>query len=300
MIVHGIINDDTRVLTNYPFLDTSNMTSDSGVFIPPDVFVDACIYITSEDYRVYIAEINKTPNRLRIDVRDFSGSLMRAEYIFGDSIELDYKMFSFLVLFNENGDEAGVIGVNVLKLLSHLNHSNVLTFGYSNTAFTPSALVPLKAPSSGITKVTSQNKSVSGVVWLIGENGVVLDYENNKLRVNAVGDFLYRRGTSQDPDYPETYDTRRPLKQLKVVGHGPSVTREVELTPDEFGNLIFSPLINRTDTANIDSHIADLDKPMTHDNLPVIRRTALDNTIRINRNKDREHSVELFIIGNFQ
>lgn len=326
MIVHGIINDDTRILTNYPFLDTCDMMSNEGVFIPPDVFFDASIYITENDHRVYISKIDITYPNFIIEVRDFSGKVYTTPFptqngLFGNPLQglsRDYKTFSFFMLKDDADNEAGVIGVDFYKLQACLNKQKIVTFNYESMAFVPSVLVPIRG-NEGVNSFsvgsfseggvnTKRRRSVSDEVWFIGGTGINIGTHGNKITINAVGEFLYRRLIGSNFEVStDQLGYRVPLKGFKIVGKNKQTNEDVlsTIVPNIYGDISFSLLSNLVDdpgNSQLEDKILNNQLIYYPGHSPTTeaferRRIARNSAFRIT---ERTGSVDLFLMGNVQ
>jgi hypothetical protein len=74
-------------------------------------------------------------------------------------------------------------------------------------------------PSNGVSSFKDElNNTVSGEVWLVGENGVVVRTEGKNIRVDVVGDPLFKRKVDN------SFVTPRFIKTINGI------------PPDEYGD----------------------------------------------------------------
>lgn len=182
--------------TKYPFTDTSGMTTVENLLFDYTSVYDASFYIINWTSRLFITavEIAADPNKTaRIYVGDVSNQ--KAAYA-----DIDPFNISEVVTFVDAlGRQAGIMVVDPVAfafIQTWPLGSHQLRL---NAELVTSVITPM--PSSYVTAVkTSAGEHLSGDVWLIGEDGVVIRTENGNIRVDIVGDPLFKRLEYDNPD----------------------------------------------------------------------------------------------------
>ena len=168
---------------NYPFSDAATLMSEQGVPLDRDVFDDARIYLVGASGRIFIPRINLTGSIVTIYVgSEDSGELGYARYDYNSPPE-------DLGVLDMFGRPAGIFvsdGRRLAALGTGFGRGDY-DFRAEATEFAPSAVIAL--PDAGIWGILLDDGNVlSGEVWLIGENGVVLREEDGFVRVDVMGD----------------------------------------------------------------------------------------------------------------
>ena len=182
--------------TKYPFTDTSGMTTVENLLFDYTSVYDASFYIINWTSRLFITavEIAADPNKTaRIYVGDVSNQ--KAAYADIDPFNIP-EVVTFV---DELGRQAGIMVVDPVAfafIQTWPLGSHQLRL---NAELVTSVITPM--PSSYVTAIrTPTGEYLSGDVWLIGEDGVVIRTENGNIRVDIVGDPLFKRLEYDNPD----------------------------------------------------------------------------------------------------
>jgi len=175
-------NNNERV--RYPFTDTASLTSEDGaVTLDQDLFDDARIYAIGAEAGVYL-------NKIEVDGKDVT-------FTVGDSVNGDLANGTYdadsapaeVALHDAYGRPAGVLVSDAARLgaLADQLLQGETLFEAGTTEFVSSVVIPLPRPGvQGF--LLDDGNIVSGDVWLVGEDGVVLSYEDGAIRVDVIGD----------------------------------------------------------------------------------------------------------------
>lgn len=211
--------------TTYPFRDSGTFVGKDGEFVAPTVFKDAVLYPISNNSDWYISKI----------YFKFTGSTITISSSTGEDLTCvvtSYTSGTSFPVTDSLGREVGLLVVEPLQLMAIAAPNTEVTFNSDSLPFVPSVIFP-QGTGAVSSLGDSAGKAGSGDLWLIGENGIVLEVSDNYVTFNASGDPLYVRKFCQDDGIP--YPVRRPLKSIKVVFNGSSFN----VTPDDYGNVQF-------------------------------------------------------------
>jgi hypothetical protein len=229
--ITGIAWPNSNSNRNYPFMDSTNLSIESGGFIPNDFIVDARIYIRN----TYNA--SSTPHVSKITV-----GLDKTDFTLAcDGVELGIAEFPYALALEQQPNEnkgiylgangidlmaicpirqnnklAGnfVINLKALTTIQALNQG-VYSFNSSQLRFVPSVCEYLPSP-----QVVSIN-GVSGDVILRGESGIRVERQNETdIKISIVGDPHFTRyNCPEDAQNPIDNVSTLFLEQLTVVHH---------------------------------------------------------------------------------
>lgn len=170
----------TRPL-KYPFADRCNLTAVNGVILAADLFDDARIYPVGGETGMYIGRITLDGTTVTMEVYGpTKGSLATATY----DLLSGPEVLSFV---DSNGNPAGLMVTDATRLgtlAASLPFGETL-FLQDATEFVSSVVVPI--PGYGVTAVAVGTEKLSGDVYLVGTDGIVLSLESGYIRVDAVG-----------------------------------------------------------------------------------------------------------------
>jgi hypothetical protein len=231
----------------YPLVDTVTRISneDDTVHLPAGMFVDATVYAPGGGERQYISSLTLGGGLLRVAVGDLLQEIC--------SGQLDLSTNNTQIpLFDSYQRPCGMlIGNPDLAELVGGMPSGTWTFDVEATELVSSCVIP--QPQRGVDGLLDVNgQFLSGDVWLVGGNGVVLEANvpNNAVVVNIVGDPLFVRRKCQQASIltvgtvNNDYIAPRPLRKIRLVlvnaGHA-----IVDMTPDEFGTIFLTPGSNQ-------------------------------------------------------
>jgi len=179
---------DEYASTRYPFLDTCTLTADTQQQLDTDLFFDASLYPVGNIGVLYIATIVVQARLVTINIADKSKAIIATAsfdpFTVGDS----------LTVLDTAGRPAGIL-VSESRRLSRFSSwvEGVHTFSAAAATFVPSCIIP--SPATGVRGIkTPQGDVLTDTVMLVGGAGVVLStVGDSDIRVDIVGDPLYRR-----------------------------------------------------------------------------------------------------------
>ncbi len=235
---------DDFVGTNFPFADTATLTNEAGDFFTAGLFLDASFYPVGGRERMYVSQVLIDAESCTITLGD-AGSAERCSGSFtllaSAESTVDDETDALIHFTDQYDRPAGVIVSTPLRLATFQAWAPGLhEFSLGATELVARVCVP--TPDIGVRGfLLDDGTLVTGDVWFVGDDGVVLQVEDRYLKdqcgspqtfrtivVNVVGDPLFRRRLCQDP---ELFQTPRFIKTLVLRAHN----QELELTPDEFG-----------------------------------------------------------------
>jgi len=175
-------NNNERV--RYPFVDTTSLTSEDGAAtIDQDLFDDARLYPVGAAVGVYLRKINVDGKNVTFTVGDpVNGDLADGTY---DATSAPAEV----PLYDAYNRPAGVLVSDAARLgaLADQLPQGETVFEAAATEFVASVVIPM--PHPGVRGfLLDDGNIVSGDVWLVGEDGVVLSYEDGAIRVDVIGD----------------------------------------------------------------------------------------------------------------
>ena len=182
--------------TKYPFTDTSTLLTSDNLSFDRESVYDASFYIINWNSRLFLTsiEVYSDPNKLvRLNIGDVSTN--KAAYA-----DIDPFNIPEIIRFEDTmGRQAGIMVVDPVSLSFLQSWSLGAHTFRANAEFVPSVVTPM--PAGYVTSLKDANGNyISGDVWLVGDNGVVLRSEGDQIRVDIVGDPLFKRREYDDPD----------------------------------------------------------------------------------------------------
>lgn len=207
----------------FPFAEGSALATDSGMPVPHGAIVDACLY-PAGGTGLYLSAVVVTHESVTFVV----GGLGSASLCSG-SVPLNGGP-DVVDLSDRLGRPAGVLvagedGLAVFQSWGVGTHE----FRRAQSSFAAVACVP--TPRAGVAAIALETGEVfAGDVWLVGDDGVVLRREGSTVRVDVVGDPLFRRRLCTPIDL---FVTPRFITSVAFVG--PNGTFVCE--PDEYGDV---------------------------------------------------------------
>lgn len=234
--------------TSYPFTPTATLTNGTDT-VPSNLFVDCVFYLARSDGRLYLSSVDVSSSKIRLTIG-----------IPGDSAagvaEINVPVTaSRVTIFDRQGRAAGLLvsSPDRLGVLSSWGVGAHL-FTPEQTEFCLSCYHP--SPPSEVTGIRLPDGStVSGEVWLVGADGIILttftDSSGNNIQFNAVGDPLF---TQKECTGTGLFAPIQPVRQITVVSSNGTFT----CTPSNHGN--FSLQMNNALNANtaLRLHTTDL------------------------------------------
>lgn len=176
---------NAKLRTKYPFADDAPLRNASGDEIPSDLITDALVHPVGGSAGMWLSSLALSAGRalLRIGISDpIAGEVCFA--VFDPALPTDD-----LALEDPLGRAAGILvgsatGWDALR--SSMIHDRAV-FTSSESPLVPSVCVPV--PSVGVDGFLLDDGTVlTGDVWLVGLDGIILRAEDGTIRVDAIGD----------------------------------------------------------------------------------------------------------------
>ena len=192
--------------TNYPFADGADLKSAQGITLPQSIFLDAGFCFGSG--MPYLSEVTVEADSVQFTIR--SAELTARSRMFLDAIPDN------LTFFLESGRNVGLLVSEKVRLgwFAALE-PGTYTFYPENTAFALRCNTPTQV--LGVSSVQTGGTSLYGDVWLVGADGVFLTKSENGVRIDILGEVLYKQ-----KEFPglETPNCLRTINGLKADRYG--------------------------------------------------------------------------------
>ena len=209
--------------SNYPFEDMATLISLTGHQFFADTFIDASLYAIGLQAGAYISEITIAARATTVYIGDSEES-NRASGTFDTLVPPET-----IPLADEYGRPAGMLLSDATRLaLFQAWPLGAHNFATAATPFVAAVVTP--TPKIGVRGfVTDKGDLLTGAVWLIGEDGVVIREEvGGSIRIDIVGDPLFERAlcTKELPEGSTTDPFPAPIFLQTING----------IEPDQFGD----------------------------------------------------------------
>lgn len=235
----------------YPFSD-GVPASNNNTVIPDNLFFDGRLYPIGGNQDMYLNRITKTSSDITFAIRA-TGTDELATATVGLS---DIPENGEVAFFDSNGRAAGLLmsDPDVLQAFSGIDVGSY-SFFLSQTQF--AAAVVVAQPETCVRGIVLESGEVmSGEVWLVGEDGIVLRNEDGAIRVDIIGDPFASRKLCEDSiltddDEISVLVPYCPIKTINgiepdekgnfelLVGDSGSLTSILRITPgDKSGNTV--------------------------------------------------------------
>ena len=217
--------------TNYPFIATATLSNGVDSFLE-GTFLDAHLYAVSGTRRYYLSRVTLASDELVIYIGDADD----ADRLTGTvSLPIDTSIVKLLDVYGRSG---GVLVSTPARLsLKTAWGVGEHKFERGDSEFCVTCQVPV--PDAGLTGIRLEDGEIlSGKVWLVGEDGVVLqteittDRQGNPvevLRADIVGDPLFLQRLC-NPE--ELYTAVDPVRVIRIEQDDYTY----DCLPDEQGN----------------------------------------------------------------
>lgn len=200
----------------YPFADAATLRTRDGILMDQDTFLDFSLYPIGGLEQLYLSKVVVEANLVTLWV--------------GDTIKSELCYCSFDPLFPPDvlefldsfGRPAGV-AVSSSERLAVFQTWPIGTHPFSPSATPFVATACVSMPEEGVRGISVNGEVLSGDVWLVGENGVVLSEEDGCIRVDVVGDPLFKRAANM-----EDFETPRFITSINGVS--PDDGGDIKLT----------------------------------------------------------------------
>jgi hypothetical protein len=209
---------DEQADSRYPFTDASTLEGSNGILIEKDIILDAVIYIIGAIPPVYLKSITSEARLITITIANTDDSLVVTgsfdPFDSGDTIPL----------IDSYGRPAGLLVCDAERITRFRSWPfGVYTFDLT-AEFVESVVVPFPNKHLG-GFVLPDGSMVTGDVWMVGEDGVVLREDEGAIRIDLVGDPLFKRKLcTATGGSVELFVTPNYLKTINGI------------KPDEYGN----------------------------------------------------------------
>ncbi len=204
--------------SRYPFTDASSLIGTNGIEVDKDLFLDAIIYLIGYNAPVYIRTISAEARLVTITISDATNSAVITgtldPFNNGDTISLS----------DQYGRPAGLLVCDPERIARFQTWPlGDYSFG-DNVEFVASVVVPM--PENHLSGfILPDGSVVTGDVWFVGENGIVVRDDSGTVRFDMVGDPLFKRALCANPS------VQTPLFIT------PNFIRTINgIPPDEHGN----------------------------------------------------------------
>lgn len=180
----------------YPFADGVTLRASTGLTIQRNSFLDAYIYAINATGRAYVSSIFVDLTSVTITI----GANNSANVCTGSYNPTDPPDSGAIDLVDGYGRPAGII-VATKETLSLFGGwpAGLHEFTVAATELVASVVCPAKEP--GVRGLLVNGELLTGDVWLIGDQGVVLRQTSpNTIRVDIVGDPLFKRALCLNED----------------------------------------------------------------------------------------------------
>lgn len=218
---------DEQSDSRYPFADRASLLStERGLDIGRDTFLDASLYVIGGDRQAYISAITVETTAVTIQIGDVANkNRARATYQ-----PLSPPENGALELLDSFGRPAGVLVANVAGLQRFTGWpKETHTFALAATEFVASVVIPAREPGvRGLRAV--EGALLTGDVWLVGGEGVTLRKEDEQtIRIDINGEPLFARVLC---DENNRFQNRNFLKTITING--------APVQADDFGNFVIT------------------------------------------------------------
>jgi hypothetical protein len=188
---------DNNQKINYPFSDTARLFNDAGASLDRDLFDDARIYPVGGSVGLYLNRVTLAGPMVTFAIGDPEhGELATTTY---DANAAPAE----LALVDAYGRPAGILVSDAIRLAAVVSRygEGDTVFEPDETEFAPSVAIPL--PQAGLRGVLLDDGAIlASDVYLVGEDGVVVSYEDGAIRVDALGDPYALQKSCDDEGAP--------------------------------------------------------------------------------------------------
>ena len=211
---------DEQAGSKYPFADRCTLTTDTGLALAADTFLDAILYPVAAPRRLFLTAAKAEGTRTVTLFLGDEGGTQLASVRF-DPLDPPAE----LAFEDAYGRPAGLL-ISTPDRLSAFQ-----TWGFGNHAFGQTAefaaacVVPV--PGDGVRGFVLEDGTLfTGDVWIVGEDGVVVRKDGDKvIRFDLVGDPLFRRRLCEPNDLFSTPNFIR-----TVNGQPPDANGDFKIT----------------------------------------------------------------------
>lgn len=178
---------EEQLSTQYPFSDGATLTADTAQTIARDTFLDAAVCLVGGVGPLYLSQIDVTAQGVTFWIGDVNERLAASgSYVFAAEVAV-------IELVDVAERPAGILVSEPTRLSRFAvwpdgRHS----FDILSTEFV--ARATMCPPIQGVSAFRDNSEvPISGHVFLVGDEGVLLRLIDDKIRVDVVGDPLFKR-----------------------------------------------------------------------------------------------------------
>jgi hypothetical protein len=216
-IVHPSYREENQQ-TDYPFVDGSSLLGSQGFSLSKSTFFDAVLHPVGRNLPQRLSKISITDVTATITLSDDSGVSCTGSVSLADPNGV-------VGLTDASGRPAGLLlgDASQLSLLQSWTAGDHI-FGLS-AQFVASVTIP--DPGDYVTGLLADGAdALTGDIWIVGEQGVIVTEEDGAIRVDIVGDPLFKRSLC---DETTQFVTSNYLKTIN------------DIPPDAYGRLNLIP-----------------------------------------------------------
>lgn len=185
----------------YPFAERATLIGNAGEVVPDGLFLDASLYVIGAGPRLYLSTAEVSPDEITLWVGDSNDDQLAS--VSFDPLDPPER----LDLRDAFDRPAGMLLTETVRIQTAAAWgAGTHTFSQQATEFCATCCIP--TPEVGLRGFLLPDGSIlTGDVWLVGEDGVVLRYEGVEtiggcgqvsqaypaIRFEVVGDPLFRR-----------------------------------------------------------------------------------------------------------
>jgi hypothetical protein len=208
---------------NYPFADDATLEG-SSLSLAKALFIDGRLYPIGGDETLYLGQVSRSGSTITFTIStETAGALATGSYDVAD-----IPASGEIAFHDSYGRPAGMLlsSETALQAFSGLN-SGDYTFLPAEARFATAVVVP--QPDTCFRGfILPDGELVTGDVWIVGEDGVVIRNDDGALRVDMIGDpFATRKLCEDEEPSDDTIEALAPYCPLKTVNG---------IEPDENGN----------------------------------------------------------------
>ena len=212
----------------YPFAD--NVTADNGTLAIPDgLFIDGRLYPIGGNADLYLSRITRDASDMTFAIRA-TGTDELATATFDLT---DVPSNGELTFFDGYGRPAGILLSSSTELQAFSGVDiGVYEYTLAQTQFAAIVVVPQPSPClRGI--LLEDGQMLTGEVWLVGEDGIILRREDDAIRVDVVGDpFASRKLCTEQVVGDTDVQALTPYCPIMTING---------VAPDQYGNFSILP-----------------------------------------------------------
>lgn len=235
--------------TKYPFAERATLRNELGNTISNTTLLDAHLYPIGAEDRLFLSHVNVDHEAVTVYV----GDRWEEDRCWGSFDPADPP--SKISLADSYERPAGILVTEPQRIaLFQSWGTGIHRFTVEQTEFAATCCMP--QPAIGVRGILLEDGTlVTGRVWFLGDDGVVVRYEENTdegncnrsprdlsvIRIDIVGDPLFRRRLCE----PDLFETPNPVRKIRFRDE----FQVFECDPNEYGNITIQGNDEMSDTA---------------------------------------------------